>query len=146
MTLLRHSRSPLGRPPLAPQSAAGAGIAHPEWVATQGHFCARESTCLRMKRHEEMLHAHSRGAAGYLARQLVAYGARVETSRADGKASGEKREVRVEAWRWRMFHICMLLLYCCRGDDTSKSNRMIRVGQYRLSSYRPICQSMSSLY
>jgi hypothetical protein len=49
-------------------------------------------------------------------------GARVEISR-DGKASGEKREVRVEAWRWRMFRICMLLLYGCRADDTSKSNR-----------------------
>jgi hypothetical protein len=44
---------------------------------------------------------------------------------------GDEREGRVEAWRRRVFRIGVLLLYCCRGDDISTSNRMSSMGWYK---------------
>jgi hypothetical protein len=91
VTLLTHSRPSLDRAPPAPQATAGAGIANPEWVATQGHSCARESTCLRMKRYEGMLHAHSHRTAGYFARQLAAmWGKSGDLQRREGLRGKER--------------------------------------------------------
>jgi hypothetical protein len=96
-----------------------------------------------MKRHEEMLHAYSHRAAGYPARQLVAmWGREWRPPEQTGRPRGKSERGTCGGWRWRMFHICMFLLYCCRRDDTSKSNRMSSVGRDIFSSYRPLCMSV----